>query len=97
MSRQRVLEDGPKCRCGAPAVWSGYCQMEDGRGLCTRTESPQVAQASTGERAAAARQRIELEALNAQENGEAWMPKVGDRDHNQPAPMDERSSMGRIK
>lgn len=35
MSRQRVPGDGPKCMvCGRPAVWSGYCQMEDGRGYC---------------------------------------------------------------
>lgn len=34
MSRVRVPGDGPKCACGKPAVWSGYCQMEDGKGYC---------------------------------------------------------------
>ncbi len=32
--RVRVPGDGPKCRCGKPAVWSGYCYMEDGKGSC---------------------------------------------------------------
>lgn len=34
MSRVRTPGDGPKCRCGKPAVWSGWCQMEDGKGFC---------------------------------------------------------------
>lgn len=34
MSRVRVPGDGPKCACGKPAVWNGFCQMADGRGYC---------------------------------------------------------------
>lgn len=34
MSRTRAPGDGPKCACGAPAVWSGFCQMADGLGYC---------------------------------------------------------------
>lgn len=35
MARIRTPGDGPKCMiCGKPAVWSGYCQMEDGHGYC---------------------------------------------------------------
>lgn len=33
--RVRTPGDGPKCRCGKPAVWGGYCQMADGRGYCS--------------------------------------------------------------
>lgn len=42
MSRTRVPGDGPKCGCGAPAVWSGFCQMEDGRGYCNARPAPQI-------------------------------------------------------
>lgn len=35
MARIRTPGDGPKCViCGKPAVWSGYCKMEDGKGYC---------------------------------------------------------------
>ena len=33
--RVRTPGDGPRCRCGKPAVWSGWCEMEDGRGYCS--------------------------------------------------------------
>lgn len=36
MSRERSPGDGPKCGCGRPAVWSGFCQMVDGKGYCPR-------------------------------------------------------------
>lgn len=41
MSRVRTPGDGPKCVvCGKPAVWSGYCKMEDGKGYCDSTRWP---------------------------------------------------------
>lgn len=47
MARVRTPGDGPKCACGKPAVWSGYCQMEDGRGYCT--SKPQAMTKTTAE------------------------------------------------
>jgi len=55
MSRVRVPGDGPKCGvCGRPAVWSGFCQMEDGRGYCNarvgdRFDPAVVAYIATGD------------------------------------------------
>lgn len=35
MPRIRQDGDGPKCKvCGKPAVWSGFCEMADGKGYC---------------------------------------------------------------
>lgn len=40
MSRERLAGDVPRCRCGKPAVWSGLCQMADGKGWCNATALP---------------------------------------------------------
>ncbi len=40
MARERVYGDGPLCSCGRPAVWSGRCAMEDGRGYCASQGYP---------------------------------------------------------
>lgn len=46
MARIRTPGDGPKCVvCGKPAVWSGYCKMEDGKGYC---DSPPSTAGSSG-------------------------------------------------
>lgn len=45
MARVREQGDGPKCKCGKPAVWSGFCQMEDGHGYCdTAQKNPSLMQ-----------------------------------------------------
>lgn len=73
MSRERVDGDGPKCRCGRPAVWSGFCEMADGKGWCSAALLPQPASESPEAEPVVTRAHREQASVTLQDAGAATL------------------------